>query len=133
MNSPRITHTLAAFLSVTLLGSCTTTTSKPGREELQQKLDRTQADLAKYENKYGKLSDSKPRHDYRKLRAELLGKNMSEVVKIIGAPSKVYSLGAGRESWDYDNIAIDEITGKPVNNLEIWFTKRVVDRVEAVF
>lgn len=133
MNSVNKMAVFAALLSALTLISCSTTSTKATNTELQRKLDETRATLEKYETRYGKLPNSKPRRDYRKLKAKLLGKNMKEVVEIIGAPSKVYSLGGGKESWDYYDIARDEITGKPVRDLEIWFTKQVAARVEASF
>jgi hypothetical protein len=88
--------------------------------------------VGRYEKRYGKLLPSRPVHDFRKLRAQLKGKPMSEVTAVLGKPDQVYTSGA-TESWDYSNIAYDPVSGRTVRNLEIWFSKGVVDYMSAMF
>lgn len=53
---------------------------------------------------------------------------MTEVVKILGQPSRVFTL-ENRETWDYGNAAYDPVTGRTVRSIEIFFVERVVASV----
>jgi len=70
----------------------------------------------------------RPSHNIRTLRAELPGLSMREVVRKIGRPSQVFTIGA-RETWDYHNIAFDPVTGRTVSFLELVFQDRRVQSV----
>lgn len=125
-----VTFSLPVMLA---LASCQSAGGGGRNQDLQRQLDETRARLKEYESTFGKLPPSKPRHDFRDLKTRLLGKDMHLVVATIGKPSRVFSLGNGREAWDYYNAAQDNVTGRPVRDLQIWFTNKVVDRIEASF
>ena len=70
----------------------------------------------------------KRKENVRKLRASLPGKQMKDVVRILGKPSQVSTLEE-RETWDYKNAAYDPVTGLPVRSLQVLFVNRRVDSI----
>ena len=129
----RFTISLVCFAA---LPSCQTTSAptapRVSRAELERQLADSRALVGRYETRYGKLLPTRPAHDFRKLRAELKGKTMSDVRAMLGKPGNVFT-STTTEAWDYSNIAYDPVSGRTVRNLEIWFSKGVVDRLSATF
>ena len=121
--------------SLAALPSCQTVgpaAPRVSRVELERQLADSRALVGRYEKRYGKLLATRPVHDFRKLRAQLKGKPMSDVIAVLGKPDKVYTSGT-TESWDYYNAAYDSVSGRTVRDLEIWFSKGVVDYMTATF
>jgi hypothetical protein len=132
---PFVTRLALIVGSIATIGGCQTAgngASKPSYEDLSRQLASTQNLVRRYEARYGKLLPGKPGHDFRKLRAQLKGKPMSEVTAVLGKPSAVYTLGPS-ESWEYSDIAYDSASGRTVRRLEIFFSNGVVDYLKAVF
>jgi hypothetical protein len=135
MNARVFTRHTIALMCLAALPSCQTSapaTLGVSRAELQRQLADSRALVGRYETRYGKLLPTRPVHDFRKLRAELKGKTMSDVRAVLGKPGNVFAL-ATSEAWDYSNIAYDPASGRTVRHLEIWFSKGVVDRMAATF
>src|SRR6266853_3395079 len=72
--------------------------------QLQEPLSEARPQTNSYEKSNGKPSAERMRHDFRELRTQLIKKEMSEVMALIGSPAQVFSTGAN-EAWDYMNIA----------------------------
>jgi hypothetical protein len=74
----------------------------------------------------------RPKQDVRVLRTTLTGKSMRDVVRIVGHPRDVSTLEA-RETWHYEDIARDSITGRAVRSVDIVFLKRKVESVDFIY
>jgi hypothetical protein len=70
--------------------------------------------------------------DFRKIQDSLQGKTMSRVVAKLGSPAEVQDFG-GSESWQYNNVAFDPVTKRPVRELTVWFEAGTVDDIRASF
>jgi hypothetical protein len=70
----------------------------------------------------------RPKQDVRKVRSMLTGKQMKEVVKVLGQPSQVFIL-ENRETWEYKNAAYDPVTARTVRSLDVLFVDRLVESV----
>jgi len=57
---------------------------------------------------------------------------MRDVVRIVGHPRDVSTLEA-RETWHYEDIARDSITGRAVRSVDIVFLKRKVESVDFIY
>lgn len=135
MNTRAFTHfTIASACLAAVTGCQTAAPDAPrvSRAELERQLADSRGLVGRYQKRYGKLLPSRPTHDFRKLRTELKGKPMSAVTAVLGKPAKVFSTGTSA-SWDYENAAYDSVSGRTVRNLEIWFLKGAVDRMNASF
>lgn len=135
MNTPpAVPLTLAAICAAALAG-CQTAAKRPPTDpaaKLRRELSESQALVRRYEERYGKLLPERPKHDFRKLRADLKGKPMKSVEALLGKPDKVYSIGTS-ESWDYTNVAYDPVSGRTVRGVEIWFRNGAVEYVKSSF
>ena len=128
-------HIIIALALLAIMPSCqsgTQVSTGGSRGSLEQQLAESRALVRRYENRYGKLPAGRPKHDFRKLRADLKGKPAGAVTAVLGKPVRVFSSGT-RESWDYENVAYDPVSGRTVRNLEIWFSKGLVDYMNASF
>ena len=135
MNAHAFTHFTIALVCLAAMSSCQTSAPaapRVSRAELERQLADSRTHVGRYEKRYGKLLPTRPVHDFRKLRAQLKGKNMNDVIAVLGKPGNVYTSGTD-ESWDYSNIAYDPVSGRTVRDLELWFSKGVVDRMNASF
>jgi hypothetical protein len=73
-----------------------------------------------------------PRLEFRKLHAQLPGKSIQEVARIMGLPSNVHVSGSS-ESWDYLDAAWDPVSRRPVRRITVWFKNGVVDELYAAW
>lgn len=68
-------------------------------------------------------------YTFEQLRTILRDKSKAEVKKLLGNPFNVSDYGNGRESWAYQNIAYDPLTGKVASVAVISFTNGKVEEV----
>ena len=123
---------LVCFAAGTACQTTGRTTQSAPRSSAERQLAETRALLGRYEERYGKLPALRAKHDFRKLKAELKGKPMTDVTARLGKPDRVFSIGA-TESWDYSDAAYDPVSGRTVRNLEVWFKAGVVDYMNATY
>ncbi len=70
----------------------------------------------------------RPKPNVRELRETLVGKEMRQVVKVLGQPAQVFTLEQ-RETWQYRDAAYDPATGRTVRSIDVLFLNRRVESV----
>jgi hypothetical protein len=106
--------------------------SSASTADLQGQLADSRAVVRHYEERYGNLSPERPEHGFRKLRTQLMGMTMKEVVGLLSRPASIF-VDTYSESWDYLNVTYDPVSGRTVRELQIWFNAGVVEDVTAHF
>lgn len=80
--------------------------------------------------KVGDEAASAPaKYTFEQLRTLLEGKSKVEVKKLLGTPFNVSDYGNGNESWGYQNVAYDPLTGKVATVTVVSFKNGKVDDV----